>query len=78
MVRPHSLPVVDVGNLTAVGEFVEVGTSLDTKESVDPHLSELLYGCMARHGIATAQLLVTKGVAIPPETCSKRHRSTMR
>jgi ankyrin repeat protein len=65
--RPYFLRAVDTGNLTAVRQFIDVGTSVDMMDTQHLNLSTALHTCVDNRDIATARLLVENGVNLSAE-----------
>jgi hypothetical protein len=46
--RPYVLRAVDAGNLTAVRHLIDVGTSVNMRDTTDYYLPTSLHSCMLR------------------------------
>jgi ankyrin repeat protein len=57
----YSFRVVSEGNLTAVKNFIEVGTSVDTVDYENRTRPTALHICVKKGDIATAQILIQNG-----------------
>jgi ankyrin repeat protein len=62
--RPYFLHAVNSGNLTAVQQFLEVGTSVNMSDTMDPFLPTSLHRCVKGGNIAMTQLLIQHGVNV--------------
>jgi hypothetical protein len=60
--RPYFLRAVDGSNLTAVRRFIEVGTSVNMKDTTNPRRPTSLVSCVQDGNIEVAKLLIEHGV----------------
>jgi ankyrin repeat protein len=60
--RPFFLRAVDTGSLTAVEQFIEVGTSVNISDPTNHSLPTALHSCVTRGNIRMAALLIRNGV----------------
>jgi ankyrin repeat protein len=65
--RPYFLLAVDSGDLSAVKQFIEVGTSVNMCDTVDDKLPTALHSCVKRGNIDIAQLLIQNRVNMSAE-----------
>jgi ankyrin repeat protein len=64
--KPYFLRAVDTGNLTAVRQFIEVGSSVNMQDTRNYDLKTALHRCAASGNIGIAQLLIQNGVKMSP------------
>jgi hypothetical protein len=64
--RPYFLKAVDAGILTAVINFIKVGTSVNMSDPTEPFWPTALHSCVQPGNIQIAQLLIQHGVNMSP------------
>jgi ankyrin repeat protein len=64
--RPYFLQAVDAGSLSAVRQFIEVGTSVNTTDTMAPDWATSLHICACYGHIEIARLLIQNGVDLSP------------
>jgi ankyrin repeat protein len=62
--RPFFLVAADLGNVTAVKQFIEVGTSANLRDSDQTRIQTALHSCALFGHMAAAQLLIEAGADI--------------
>jgi ankyrin repeat protein len=62
--RPFFLVAADLGNLTAVKQFIEAGTSVNLRDSDQTRMPTALHSCAYFGHMATAQLLIQSGADV--------------
>jgi hypothetical protein len=62
--RPYFLRAVDLGNITAVRHFLEVGTSVNMCDPNNSFVRTSLFSCLQDGNIEIARLLINNGVNI--------------
>jgi ankyrin repeat protein len=64
--RPYFLEAVDAGDLTAVRRFIDVGTSVNMRHTMDRLRPTALHSCVQDRNIEMARLLIQHGVNTSP------------
>jgi ankyrin repeat protein len=62
--RPFFLVAADRGNLSAVKQFIEVGTSVNLRDSDQTRIQTALHSCAHFEHMATAKLLIQAGADV--------------
>jgi hypothetical protein len=62
--RPFFLLAVDASNMTAVRRFIEVGASVNIRDTMKDLRPTSLHSCVARSDIAMAQLMIENGASL--------------